>query len=213
MFTGIIEAVCAVRSAVPSAGAKTLSIDLGELAADAKIGDSIAVNGVCLTISELAGGLAGFDVSGETLSRSNLSHLAASSKVNVERALKAGDRFGGHIVLGHVDGTAKIRTIERRDGFAGMTFAAEHEMLAQMVPRGSVAVDGISLTIANLEAASFTAAVIPETLRKTRLGAAKVGDEVNIETDIITKTVKRLVERILPHREGLTVEKLKEMGF
>ncbi len=122
-------------------------VDLGELAGESKIGDSIAVNGVCLTVSKLAGNLLTFDVSGETLAKSNLGRLATGSKVNVELSMKIGDRFGGHIVQGHVDGVATIKTIDRQGQFADIKFEAESELAGQMVVKGSVAVDGISLTI------------------------------------------------------------------
>jgi riboflavin synthase len=213
MFTGLIARVCTVKSAQTSAGAVKLSIDLGKLAEESKIGDSIAVSGVCLTVAGLGGNLARFDVSGETLAKSNLAKLTAGSKVNVELAMKIGDRFGGHIVQGHVDGVAKIKTVDNRGEFADIRFEAEGELLDQMVVKGSVAVDGISLTIASMEGSSFGVAVIPETLKKTTLGEAKTGDVVNIETDIITKTIKKQLEKILPQKQTLTEEKLKQLGF
>ncbi len=127
--------------------------------------------------------------------------------------MKATDRFGGHFVQGHIDGTATIKAIKRQGGFADMEFAAEPELLSQMVVKGSVAVDGISLTIASLNRSSFSVALIPQTLKKTTLGTAKVGDAVNIETDIIVKTIKSYLDQILPQKQTLTVEKLKELGF
>ena len=212
MFTGLIEAVCRVTSVRRTAGAMQLTTELGNIAGETKIGDSIAINGACLTVAKLDGGLATFDVSSETLEKSTLGAIKPSSKVNIERALKAADRLGGHIVQGHIDGVATIKAIDRHGEFADMKFAADHELLDQMVVKGSVAVDGISLTIANMDANSFSAAIIPETLKKTTLGNAKVGDYVNIETDIITKIVKKQLEKTLP-KEKLTVERLKELGF
>ncbi len=190
-----------------------LSIDLGELANDGRIGDSIAINGVCLTIAKLEGKIATFDLSAETLAKSTLSKLKPSSQVNIERAIKASDRFGGHFVQGHIDGTATTRAIDKRGQFADMKFAAEPELLDQMVVKGSVAVDGISLTIASMDQNSFSVALIPETLNKTTLSKVKIGDEVNIETDIIVKTIKKQLEKILPQTQSLTAEKLKELGF
>jgi riboflavin synthase len=213
MFTGLIERICTVKSAQASAGAVKLSIDLGMLAEECKIGDSIAVSGVCLTVAGLGGNQASFDVSGETLAKSNLAKLTAGSKVNIELAMKVGARFGGHIVQGHVDGVAKIKTVEKRGEFAEIRFETEEELLDQMVVKGSVAVDGISLTIASMEGSSFSVAVIPETLKKTTLGEAKTGDVVNIETDIITRTIKKQLEKILPQKQTLTEEKLKQLGF
>jgi len=198
-----------------------LAVDLGKLAQECQIGDSIAINGVCLTIAQLRGSLAEFNVSGETLTKSTLGKLKSSSPVNTELAMKAADRFGGHFVLGHVDGTATIKTIERQgqfmvsgvEPFADIKFAANPQLLAQMVVKGSVAVDGISLTIANMNEDSFSVSIIPETLKKTTLGAAKIGDTVNIETDILVKTIKKQLEKILPQKQSLTAERLKELGF
>jgi riboflavin synthase len=213
MFTGLIEAVCTVKSARRSGNAMLLTIDLGGLADDSRIGDSIAINGVCLTIARLEGGIAAFELSGETLAKSTLGKLKPSSQVNVERAIKAADRFGGHFVQGHIDGTATIKAIDKHGQFADMEFAAGTDLLDAMVVKGSVAVDGISLTIASMDQNSFSVALIPETLKKTTLSKIKIGDEVNIETDIIVKTIKKQLEKILPQNQSLTAEKLKELGF
>ena len=222
MFTGLIEAICTVKSVRVTGGTMLLTIDLGKLAPagnkrrqadETKTGDSIAINGVCLTVAGLDSGNASFDVSGETLAKSTLGKLKPASQVNVERAMKASGRFGGHFVAGHIDGTATIKAIDRQGQFADVKFAADSELLEQMVIKGSVAVDGISLTIANMDDSSFAVALIPETLKKTTLGKAKIGDTVNIETDIIIKTIKKQLEKILPQEQPLTVEKLKELGF
>jgi riboflavin synthase len=231
MFTGLIKAICTVKSAYTTGppsprygghgGGMHLAVDLGKLAEESKIGDSIAINGVCLTIAQLRGSFAEFDVSGETLTKSTLGKLKPSSAVNAELAMKAADRFGGHFVLGHIDGVATIKAISRQgqsmvsgvEPFADMKFAANPKLLAQMVVKGSVAVDGISLTIANMDEDSFSVAVIPETLKGTTLGGAKIGDTVNIETDIIIKTIKKQLEKILPQKQSLTTERLKELGF
>jgi len=217
MFTGLIEAICTVKSVRQSGGSATLTVDLGELASDCKIGDSIAINGCCLTITYLAPQfIAGFEISAETLAKTTLGKLKPASPVNVERAMKATDRFGGHFVLGHIDGTATIKTIKRAGQFADMDFAASPQLLDQMVVKGSVAVDGISLTIASMDEHGFSVALIPETLKKTTLGTAKVGDMVNIETDIIVKTIKKQMESALgglPQKQTLTMERLKQLGF
>ena len=213
MFTGLIEAICTVKSVRRSARGLLLTIDLGKLAYESKIGDSIAIGGTCLTVARLDGGLAAFDISSETLTKSNLGKLKPSSPVNVELALKATDRLGGHIVQGHIDGVATIKAINKQGQFADIKFAASAELLDQMVVKGSVAVDGISLTIASMDENSFSAAIIPETLKKTTLGTAKIGDAVNIETDIIVKTIKKQLEKILPRKQLLTVETLKQLGF
>lgn len=212
MFTGIIEGLCEVKSATGSAKALKLKVELGRLAEGCKVGDSVSVNGVCLTVTALENTTACFDVGGETLSKSNLGGLRVGSKVNIERSLKADSRFGGHFVLGHTDGTATIKRIERKGQFAEMIFTAGKGLIDNMIPKGSVAIDGISLTIAELDDNYFSIALIPQTLKSTTLGAVKVGDKVNIETDVIIKTIKKYVERFLP-AEGLTVEKLQNLGF
>ncbi|MHC4172503.1 MAG: riboflavin synthase [Planctomycetota bacterium] len=215
MFTGLIEAICTVKSVSQRAGGDGLSltIDLGKLANNSNIGDSIAINGTCLTLASLEGNLASFELSTETLTKSYLGELRPPSLVNVERAIKATDRFGGHIVQGHIDGIATIKAIKKTGQFADIRFAADAELLDRMIVKGSVAVDGISLTIASMDETSFSVAIIPETLKKTTLGKAKTGDCVNIETDIIVKTIKRQLEKILPQKQSLTAEKLKELGF
>jgi len=218
MFTGLIEAVCSVKSVSRQAGTGPvrLWVDLGKSAEGVKIGDSIAVNGVCLTVAGLDGNTAEFDVSGETLAKSALGRLKPLSAVNIERALRPTDRLGGHFVQGHIDGTATIKSIDRHGPFADIDFALEPELLEQMVVKGSVAVDGISLTIASINRNDFRSAIIPETLAKTTLGRAKIGETVNVEIDIIAKTVKRQFESTLgelPQKQTLTIEKLKELGF
>ncbi len=196
-----------------SSNAMVLTVDLGRLANDSKVGDSIAINGVCLTITRLDGNSATFDVGAETLAKSTLGKLGPSSQVNVERSMKATERFGGHFVAGHIDGTAAIKQVDRHGDFADISFSAEPELLDQMVIKGSVAVDGISLTISSVDNSRFAVALIPETLKKTTLGKAKTGDTVNIETDIIVKIVRKQLDKILPQEKKLTVEKLKQLGF
>jgi riboflavin synthase len=226
MFTGIIKHVCTVKSLASATGGAVLTVDLQQLASqvkiglpprlasrDAEAGDSIAINGVCLTVAKLTNGLATFDLSGETLGKTNLGKLTAGSKVNAELALRADDRLGGHFVLGHVDGIATIKQIERKGDFATFTFTAPKNLLDLMLPKGSVAVDGVSLTIAEMNDEGFMVVLIPQTLKETTLGAAKIGQKVNVENDIITKTVKKHLENIGLAKQRLTVDKLKELGF
>ncbi len=214
MFTGIVETIGLVKTVRGGAGGIVVSVDLGKAAEGVKVGESIAVNGVCLTVSRLGGGrLAEFDVSSETLAASAMDRIRAGSEVNLERAMSADGRFGGHFVLGHVDGVASVRSIERKGDFAEITFATAADLLDEMVVKGSVCVDGVSLTIARMDEGGFSISLIPTTLKETTLGQVKVGDVVNIETDVITKTVKKQLAKILPAKEALTVEKLKELGF
>jgi riboflavin synthase len=216
MFTGLIEGLCAVRSASRvGSGAMRLSVDLGKIADTpqaCKVGDSIAVNGVCLTAAKITGSVAVFDVSGETIAKSTIGNLKTGAQVNIERALAADGRFGGHFVLGHVDGTGVIKKIEKKGEFVDITFAAEKSLLDNMVVKGSAAVDGISLTVAELNKDSFSVALIPETIKRTTLGTAKPGDKVNIETDLIVKTIKKHLEQFAP-KQDLTIEKLQNLGF
>ncbi len=215
MFTGLIEGVCEVKTVAPSigSGGGSLVVDLGGLAADCRLGDSVAINGACLTVTRLDRTIATFGLSAETLEKSTVGQLQPRTQVNVERAMKATDRFGGHIVQGHVDGIGTIRAIKHTGTFADLEFGVGAELLEQMVAKGSVAVDGVSLTIAGLGPESFRVAAIPETLGRTTLGAARIGQQVNIEIDIIVKAVRRQLANILPNGEGLTVERLRQMGF
>jgi riboflavin synthase len=213
MFTGLVETICMVKSVRSGADSTVLAVDMGELAAECRTGDSIAVSGVCLTVAGIDGTAVSFDVSAETLAKSTLSGLRPASQVNIERAMKAADRFGGHFVQGHIDGTATVAAIHKHGKYADITFTAKTELLEIMVVKGSVAVDGVSLTIANIDQNGFTIAIIPETLKRTTLGGVRTGDWVNIETDIIVKTIKRQLENILPKTEPLTAERLRQLGF
>jgi len=213
MFTGLVEKICMVRSIRSGVDSAVLAIDLADLAPEIGIGESIAISGVCLTVTGVEGAVVSFDVSAETLAKSALGRLSPSSEVNIERAIRATDRFGGHFVQGHIDGTAIIAAMDKHGEYADMTFTTDAELLGSMVVKGSVAVDGVSLTIANISQNGFTIAVIPETWKRTTLSRAQIGDVVNIETDIIVKTVKKQLQNILPKTEPLTAERLREMGF
>jgi riboflavin synthase len=213
MFTGIIESVCKVKAARSITGGLLLQVELAELSREVKCGDSVSVNGACLTVAQCNHSLAEFQLSRETLNKTALCNLRAGSFVNIETALKADDRFGGHIVQGHIDGTAIISRIQKKGDFADVRFVVSSELLDEIVPKGAVAVDGVSLTVADISNGGFTAALIPVTLRGTTLGMARTGDVVNIETDIIAKMIKKQLDKILGGRKSLTVEKLKELGF
>ena len=213
MFTGIIETVGIIKQVQPSGNQMRLSIDLNRIADGTRLGDSIAVNGVCLTVSRLNGTTAEFDVSTETIQKTTLTTLKNDSMVNLERAMSAQGRFGGHIVQGHVDGLGKIAAIQKQADFAQFRFEVPKELLAQVVLKGSIAVDGVSVTVAKLDAAGFEVAVIPTTLKETTWHQSKVGDAVNIETDILVKITQRQLAAMLPDSNGLTIDKLREHGF
>jgi riboflavin synthase len=164
-------------------------------------------------VSRLEGTAATFGLSRETMEKSTLAALRPAAKVNIERAMKATDRFGGHIVQGHADGIGTVRVIRRLGEFADIDFAAGAELLGQMVLKGSVAVDGVSLTVAGIDPQGFRVAAIPETLGRTTLGDARIGVRVNIEIDILVKIVRRQLEAILPQQQPLTVERLRQLGF
>jgi riboflavin synthase len=213
MFTGIIETIGSVVSASPKAGGMTLAVRLGAVAEGTKLGDSIAVNGVCLTVTTLSGEIAQFDVSGESLNRTTLKTIRAGGRVNLERAMQAGGRFGGHIVQGHIDGVGKIASIQKQGDFAVFTIEPPKALLDEIIVKGSIALDGVSLTVASASGGAFTTALIPETLSRTIWGQAKIGDAVNIETDILIKAVRKQLERILPDKSILTEDNLKAWGF
>ena len=214
MFTGIIEEVGTVKAVNRSGASSFIEIQAKKVLEDVNIGDSIAVNGVCLTVTHFGGGVFRADVMNETLSRSSLGSLTSGSPVNLERAMAANGRFGGHIVSGHIDGTGTI-TDFRNDGIAvWYTVAAPPELLRYIVEKGSIAIDGISLTVAKVTDTSFSVSVIPHTAAKTILDSKKKGDIVNLENDIIGKYVEKLLkpEETAP-QSGITMEFLARNGF
>ena len=188
MFTGLVQTIGTVTSIADGRLKLTTAEPLG-LAE----GDSIAVNGVCLTASGVAGTGFDADVMGETLRRTALGALAPGAEVNLELPLRAGDHLGGHIVQGHVDGTAAVESVTD-EGFARVVrVSAPEDLLRYIVEKGSVAVDGVSLTVAEVDDGGFSVSLIPETLERTTLGAAEAGRQVNIEVDVIAKYVEKLV--------------------
>ncbi|MBA3808138.1 MAG: riboflavin synthase [Solirubrobacterales bacterium] len=192
MFTGLIADLGAVRELELDGEGATLRIETS-LAADLKEGDSIAVNGVCLTATEVDGDGFSAQAMHETLARSSLGALELGAAVNLELALRAGDRLGGHVVQGHVDGTGSVRRV-REDGFARVIeIEIDPGLTRYLVEKGSVAVDGVSLTVSSLEEDGFAVSLIPETLERTNLGRIGEGSPVNIELDILAKHVERLL--------------------
>jgi riboflavin synthase len=194
MFTGLVETTARVRRVLPDADGVRLEVET-PLAAELSQGDSIAVNGVCLTAVDPDGERFGADVMAETLRRSSLGPLAEGDAVNVELPLRVGDRLGGHMVQGHVDGTGTVAET-RDEGFARLVrVETTPETLRYVVEKGSIAVDGVSLTVAAVDETSFTVSLIPETLERTTLGLAAPGRVVNLEVDVLAKYVEKLVAR------------------
>ena len=215
MFTGIVEELGAIRAVRRGAASAVLSIGAAEVLSDLKIGDSVAVNGVCLTVTSLDDGGFTADVMHETLNRSSLGALAPGGRVNLERAMPANGRFGGHIVSGHIDGTGKSASVRPDDNALWYTISAAPEQLRYIVEKGSITIDGISLTVAAVDEVSFSVSLIPHTAAVTTLGKKRAGDIVNLETDIIGKYVEKLL-RLAPEPErqgGISLEFLAENGF
>lgn len=191
MFTGLVEGMAAVLEVRDAPPGCRLVLAAPTLAATSRLGDSIAVNGCCLTVVDLAGDRISFDVGPETLARTNLGAQKPGRDVNVERSLKLGDSLGGHLVTGHVDGPGTL-AIRRDEGeWSTLVFEVSRELARQMASKGSVAVDGVSLTLVDVDDASFSVMLIPHTLAVTTLGRLCVGDRVNIETDLLAKYVER----------------------
>ena len=212
MFTGIIEETGKIRAVERGRHSSVLSIGAAAILSDLKIGDSVAVSGVCLTATTVDSGGFTADVMHETLNRSTLGALAAGDVVNLERAMSADGRFGGHIVSGHIDGVGKITAIRRDDNAVWFTVEAPQTLRRYIVEKGSIAIDGISLTVAAADAHTFAVSVIPHTLRVTSLGARRVGSGVNLETDIIGKYVESLL-RPDSAKSNITREFLARNGF
>ncbi len=197
MFTGLVEGQATVRGVIPEGAAVRLVLEMpAEFASEARLGDSIALNGCCLTVVAINGGTFDFQAGTETLSKTNLGEFRPGSLVNVERAVAVGARLGGHFVQGHVDGTGQVDLIEQDGEWTTMWFRVPHPLTLQMVQKGSITVDGISLTLVKVEPERFSVALIPHTLSVTTLGQRTVGDTVNIETDILGKYVQKLIGEI-----------------
>ena len=215
MFTGIIEQLGTVSSIKRGAKSAVLEVYCPEILDGTHVGDSIATNGVCLTVTSIKNGCFTADVMHETLDRSSLGDLKPGSKVNLERAMALGDRFGGHIVSGHIDGTGVIRRIEPDDNAVWYTIEASRNIMRYVIEKGSIAIDGISLTVAAVASDAFKVSVIPHTRSATNLGSKRIGDRVNLENDIIGKYVEALMKPVEPveQSQGLTMDFLLENGF
>lgn len=214
MFTGIIEEVGTVLGIRRGAKSLVLDISADNILADVRIGDSIAVNGVCLTATSVNNNSFTADVMPETLSRSSLADLKSGSHVNLERAMAANGRFGGHIVSGHIDGTGTIKRIRKDDNAVRYEISADRTILKYIVEKGSVTIDGISLTVTEVSEKSFSVSVIPHTLSVTILGEKSVGSIVNLENDIIGKYVEKLLfAKEEKPKSNITREYLAKYGF
>jgi riboflavin synthase len=194
VFTGIVEELGSVTSITDLGDAARIVVHGPIVTSDAHPGDSIAVNGVCLTVVEVGGGVFSADVMRETLQRSSLGALAPGSSVNLERAARIDSRIGGHLVQGHVDGVARVTAIAPTEHWTTVAFDLPDGLARYVVEKGSITVDGVSLTVVEARSDGFSVSLIPTTLAHTTLGTRQVGDPVNIEVDVIAKYVERLVE-------------------
>jgi riboflavin synthase len=198
MFTGLVETMGLVVATIEKPPARTLQIELGaELRCGLEIGDSISINGCCLTVIEIAANGIAFEAGEETLSRTNLGRLRNGDRVNLERSVAVGARMGGHYVTGHIDTLSTLLAIESDPPWAKYWFSVPDSLAKQVASKGSVAVDGISLTVVDALSDRFSVALIPHTLSITTLGSRQVGDEINLETDVLAKYIERqLGERL-----------------
>jgi riboflavin synthase len=195
VFTGLVESLAAVADVVPEPPGVRLVIREPRIAAESAIGDSIALNGCCLTVVAVSGERLSFQAGEETLKRTNLGELKQGSSVNVERALRMGDAIGGHLVSGHIDGVGVVdRRVDDAD-WCTMWFGVSPALTSQLASKGSIAVDGVSLTLVAVEDDRFSVALIPHTLTVTTLGRRRIGDRVNLETDILAKYVERQLSK------------------
>ena len=196
MFTGIVEGIGIIKKfekKTNTRSAAKMKVNLGNLAKGLKAGHSVAINGVCLTVTKISKGEAEFEMIGETIKKTDLGNLESGDKVNIERSLKVGDRMEGHFVLGHIDGTGKIINIEKLPKEIKLWIELTNDLTKYVVKKGSIAIDGISLTLVDVIKNKISVCIIPHTMETTNLNSKKIGDKVNIETDILGKyaTAKR----------------------
>lgn len=211
MFTGIIEEIGTVEAVHTGGDRCSIVISAHTVTDGTNIGDSISVNGVCLTVTSLDAMTFTADVMPETLRRSNLGTLHYGSKVNLERALLPTTRLGGHIVSGHIDGMGTVRSMQKEKNAVWLTVSADKAILSLIVEKGSVAIDGVSLTVAEVTDTTFSVSLIPHTGEVTTLLSKRVGENVNLENDVIGKYVQKFIEK--ENQSGITMEFLMENGF
>ncbi|KIL48836.1 riboflavin synthase [Jeotgalibacillus alimentarius] len=210
MFTGLIEEVGTVHNLQKGKNSMILTIDCTKVIEDAKIGDSIAINGVCLTVTERSGKQFSVDVMPETMKSTTLHELKKGSKVNLERAMAAGGRFGGHFVSGHVDGTGTIQSMKKEENAIYIYIQVPSDLMKYFMMKGSVAVDGTSLTVFDVTKNAFMISLIPQTADDTIIASKSPGSKVNIECDMIAKYVQNLIQ---PEQKGIDESYLRENGF
>lgn len=210
MFTGIIKEIGSIKSLKRTGDGLEITVQSGSVIKEAQVDDSISVNGVCLTVVKKTADSFTVQAVRETVSETNIASLAAGSSVNLEPALRPNDRLGGHIVQGHIDGTGEITQIKANKSGKEFWIRTDQETLRYIVKKGSVCLDGISLTVAELRGSDFRVAVIPHTEKNTTAQNWKAGTKINIETDIIGRYIEKFLS---PHNKGLTIEKLYELGY
>lgn len=215
MFTGIIEEIGVLQNMKRGTNEYQLTLSAKKVLQDVKLGDSIAVNGVCLTVTSFTSEQFTVDVMPETVKATSLQSLARGSSVNLERAMAANGRFGGHFVQGHVDGVGTIKSKNQVSNAVYFWIETSAEMMRYIVPKGSVAIDGISLTVVEVKDNQFSISIIPHTITETILQFKQHGDGVNIECDMLAKYMERLLEKRVEHtsNNGVTLEKLAENGY
>ena len=215
MFTGIIEEIGRVESVVKSSKSARITIKAKKILEGIKLGDSISTNGVCLTVTSFDRNSFTIDVMAETMRRSNLKNISLRDEVNLERALSLGDRLGGHIVSGHIDGIGIVKNFEQEDNAVWIIVAASPEILKYIIQKGSIAIDGVSLTVAYVDDIVFKVSIIPHTKNITTLLRKKQGDEVNLECDMIGKYVEKILgaKEVSPVKKGIDLNFLNDNGF
>ena len=212
MFTGIIQTVGRLEERRPSGSGARLTIATPRQLPGLVVGESVAVNGACLTVTSLAAKRFAVDVSPETLRRTTLGGIAGGTRINLERALRLGDRLGGHLVQGHVDGVGRLAAIRSEGDWRAYRFQVPAALAPYIVTKGSIAVDGVSLTVAACRDASFTVALIPHTLAQTTLGDRRPGDRVNLEADVMLKQVAALLRSSASRERKTKPRRARERG-
>lgn len=214
MFTGLVEEIGTVKYILKGSKSAKISIEANEVLKDIKLGDSISTNGVCLTVTEFTNNSFTVDVMPETVRHSNLKNVKIGNKVNLERALRVGDRLGGHLVSGHIDGVGIIKDYKVEDNATWISIEAPSELLKYIIKKGSVALDGTSLTVAYVDDEIFKVSIIPLTKEETTILSKKIGEEINIECDMVGKYIEKFTLYDKGEtKKGIDMEFLKNNGF